>query len=311
MHISKVDGMYPVAFKPNNVIFRQENSASMLEYLLLLNLFVRPGALFPEDRIIKIDVNLITAKRLKGSICNRLKDALKNVCKAQFEVYQDNKNYKYISVFESVERNGDIITAVLTTSALEELKIRRTKNFTKIPIGDALKLNTTNQIGIYTLHLTCVNCKDKKNLTVDEIKTNLGIPKGVYVSWSHFRQRVLDPSYTGINKNLGIDLRYNSVKNGNKTIAIKPLKIKKPPKSKTAIKPTEKEDGLFDFASECFEALSAEEQERYKKGIPEYIQPEVALLTAIKRFEGENHSVLKKSETREEFIKAYSHQSRS
>lgn len=305
MHISKVDGMYPVAFKPNNLIFRQENSASILEHLLLLNLFVRPGTLFPENGIVNIDVSLITTKRLKGSICSRLKDALKDVCKAQFEVYQDNKNYKYISVFESVERNGNTITAVLTNSALELLKIRRTKNFTKIPIGDVLKLKTPNQVGIYSLHLTHVNRKDKNGLTVDELKKSLGIAKDVHMSWTHFRQRVIDPSYAGINNSLGLDLRYTPVKNGTKTIAIKPLKTKKPPKSKGTITPAGKEDDLFGFASKCFEALSTEEQDRYKKGIPKYIQPEVALLTAIKKFEEESRSMLKESETLEAFIKAY------
>jgi plasmid replication initiation protein len=314
MHISKINDKYPVAFKPNNVILKTKNENSVLEHQLLMVLFVIPVTMFPENRQVEIDINLITNKPLHGSICSRIKKAIDNITYSKFEVYQDKTHYEFINVFEKAGRKGNKIIALLTGSAIEAIKKYRSLGFTKIPIEDTLKLKTSYQYIFLEFFLRYEKYK-MTPVDLECLKVHAGITADKYPRWIHFKQRVIDPSIAGLNKELGYNIECKVMKTGRTITAItmhqdkKRRKIKDiKAKDKPVNEKAKKEDAEFNFAENCFGLLPSEEKEMYFKKIPFYFGSEVILSTAINNFAIEFDFLLKNNKSPEDFIKAYKQQ---
>lgn len=312
MHISKINGKYPIAFKPNNVMFRTKGENSALERQLMMVLFVAPAIRFPENREITIDVNMITNKPLHGSICTRIRKALDNITDAKFEIYYDSTHYKFINVFESAERRGSKITAIITKSAIDTIKTCLPRGFTKIPIEDSIRLTTGHQFVFLELLIKHKRLKHSA-ISIAEIKRYTSI-EDKYDRWDNFRQRVANPSINGLNKNLGYNIKLIPSKVGNRTNALTLCETKNriPPKDvstnvnvKTLKNKDNDKNSDFEFASVCFKMLPLKIQEQYKKGYPQYYGNEVITTSAANDFLEEFDELLKRSESPEEFIREF------
>jgi len=307
MHISKINGQYPIAFKPNNIIPRTKNPCSYLEYHLVMVLFVVPAVSFPENRTISIDVDLITDKPLKGSICSRLNEAINNAFEARFDLITDDTHFELINVFEKITREGNKITAIITQSAIDQIKKQFLNGFTKIPIEYSIKLQTAYQL-IFLEYILRFEGTKMSCISIQEIKKRGGILPDKYPQWDNFNRRVVCSSITGINKRLNFNVEYDITKSGKKVIAISLSNNSKSRRRNRAAKNTadkcNNQEVFFNFASECFEILSPEEKEIYKKDLPDCIGDTVKHSTAVNNFIKQHNKLLKKSKNPEEFFKA-------
>lgn len=301
MHISKIHGKYPVAFKPNNVFLRTKKENSVLERQLLMVLFVLPAALYPDSREVTIDINMITEKPLQGSICSRIRQALDNITDSKFLVYQDETHYEFINVFEKAGRKGNKITAIITQSAIETIKTYLPMGFTKIPIGDTIKLTTAHQFVFLELFLKSKGCKSSTKIT--HIKKHAGLSEKSYKRWDNFDRRVANSSIEGLNEILGYDINYTIETNGGKTTAIAMHEGRKRTKIKTLGKSIAyAEDNSFNFALSCFNLLSPENQKKYYTGSELFKDEEYKTLHAVAAFQLKHNEILEKYKTTEEVL---------
>jgi hypothetical protein len=303
MHISKINGRYPVAFKPNNIILRTKDNCSALEHQLLMTLFVAPAASFPKDRTISIDVDLITDKPLKGSVYSRLNKAIENAFDARFEIITDSTHFELIHVFRKIKRDGNVITATIDQFAIDEIKKQLPCGFTKIPIEYTIKLTTAYQF-VFLEYILKNNGTKTPAISIDDIKKRTNIPKNKYPRWTHFNQRVVCPSVSKLIRVLNLEIECKVVKSGKRVTSIIINENKKLKKSKSVGCVNNKtEDDSFNFALKCYEHLPLEEQEKYKKDLPACIGNTVALSTAVNNFYTQNSALLRKTTNIEEFIK--------
>lgn len=293
VHISKVDGKYPVAFKPNNIILNTKDRCSALEKQLLMVLFVVPAMKFPKSRQLSIDISMITTKPLKGSIYDRLKVALDNITDAKFEVYQDDAHYGFINVFEKAFRDGDNIISLITQSAIDVIREQMSNGFTMMSLGDTIRLTTGYQF-VFLEYILRYNGYKSPSILLVDIKRRLGIPTDKYSRWIHFKQRIAESSINSLNKILGYNIKLIPEKTGNKNVKFSLI---------TGGHQAKEEGQRDDFNLRCFNLLPTNEREKYTNKIPEFVKSEtVALITSVDFFAKDHRQLLEASNSPDEFI---------
>lgn len=295
---------YPVAWKPNNLRLKMGNGSGPIEYLIFTSFFtVQMEFDSDNDVILRVDIDLITKKKLKGSFCNRIKTACENVSKWQLEIPGNGRTrYDFINIFISITRRENKIIAVISKKVAPYIKDYFTKGFTKIPMIEARNLKTLYQLQLLELCLRFKNCK-KPVFDIEWIKSHLNIPKNKYKRYPHLKKRVFSSSFNGINTNTSFNFNFEEIKKGNKVVALKLVPIRNKKDLMDSIE--DQHDKEFDFALTCFNLLPIEDKKQYYEGLFDSLGSEMALYAATDKFLNENDSLLKTSKTSNDFIKAF------
>ncbi len=289
----------PIAWKPNDMRLKTEAGYGLTEYLLFTSIFIIPIKPSEDNVMVEIDIKNITDRKLKGSTCTKIRNAIENVSKWQLEIPGNGRTkYKFINIFCVIERHEDKIIALLNKEAIPLILEYFSKGFTKIPIKEFMKLSTFYQAK--TLEL-CERFKKYKKPIFDLVwlKSYFGIPEGKYNRWPHLKKRVIDPSFSGINSKTSFKYSFKEIKRGNKVIAIR-LINGCDNESKTNDKC--EHDKEFEFASDCFNQLSPEEKKDLLKGSELFQDEEFKVLHAIEKFRTKYKNILVKCETTDEVL---------
>ncbi len=291
-----------VARKPNDMVLKTDSGTGPLEYLIFTSFFTVPMKYDADkDTVLEVDIGTITDKNLKGSFCTRIKNACEKVSLWQLQIPGNGRTkYEFINMFISIKRDEDKIIGIISQKVVPHIKNYFKNGFTQMPMCEAKKLKTLYQLKFLQLFLRFKDYKNPK-FKIGWLKSYLGVSSNDYKKYSHFKNKVVFPSFTGINTETSFDIGFKEVKKNNKVEELM-LIIPTKNKNKKTINDTTLQPDEFDFALECFERLSTEEQKPYYEGVAEYLGYNMALYDAGSRFLKDNEKLLKQFKTAEEFI---------
>ena len=99
------------------------------------------------------------------------------------------------------------------------------KNYLTYDIGNVLRLTGRNQFRMYEL-LKQYEQIGMREISLEQLKSWLGIDVDKYQEWDNFRKYVLDSCQKALKENTDIEYEYEKIKSGRKVVAVRFL-IKK------------------------------------------------------------------------------------
>lgn len=205
--------------RTNNMTLQELRFFSI--YLSIIN------ARDPNSRIVKFSLSDFQKIMDFGRInINQLQNTTNSLLCKIISIPLDSGGYESFQLFKKCKvdknENGEWYVEIDShDEALPYLFEYKTRYFT-YQLWNALRLKSSNQLRMYEI-LKQYQKIGERELTVDKLRSLIGISKNEYPQWERFRTRVLDVCQKALRENTDIKFTYDISKRGQrgKILAIK------------------------------------------------------------------------------------------